>query len=142
MGKDLQGGLTAIKRHAGRDEHLKNLRVVRTTAPVTEFEKERTELIKKVKENEIRLSMFIIKHDLPIAVSDHLVELVKTFDRTSKVLQKMKCDRTKCTNLIQNVVAQHEFEEIVSELRETKFSLMVDETTDRVSQKHLVLVAR
>nr|CAI5832933.1 unnamed protein product [Callosobruchus analis] len=54
----------------------------------------------------------------------------------------MSCDRTKCTSIINNVIGKTSFERLISKLKVSKFSLIVDESTDVSSKKHLAIVVR
>lgn len=86
--------------------------------------------------------MFFIEHNLPIAPVDHLIKLFKTFDTKSKILQKMSCARTKTTAIINNVIGLDSKEAVVEAMSTNKFSLLIDESTDCSTTKHLVMVAR
>lgn len=95
---------------------------------------------KIIKQNEIRIASFIAEHNLAINVSDHLTELIKSIClsgmQPSQVC-KMSCDRTKCTGIVINVIGK-----FISELKVKKCSLIVNESTDISSEKHLDLVVR
>ncbi len=101
-----------------------------------------TTLQRKVKENEIRLALFLTEHDLSIAITDHLLELITTFDPKSNIIAKMTSARTKSTAIHRNVISPFQFQDTISILQQHQFSLMIDETTDHTTKKHLVLVAR
>ena len=95
-----------------------------------------------VKEAELMIAMFVLEHDLPISISDHLTELIKRIGEKPEVSQKITCSRTKCTALIKNVIGPSYLDDTISILQKSKFSLMIDETTDKTTAKHLVLVVR
>ncbi|XP_050293630.1 zinc finger BED domain-containing protein 5-like [Anthonomus grandis grandis] len=98
-----------------------------------------------VKENEIRIASFIAEHNIPIMVSDHLVELIKTICNSkmnNTQISKMSCGRTKCTAIINNVTGKSSFDILVEKLRCNKFSLLVDESTDKSAIKNLAMVVR
>jgi len=52
----------------------------------------------------------VVEHNIPINVSDHLVNLIKTINLGPKHLSKLTCDRTKCISIISNVIAATGFE--------------------------------
>lgn len=54
----------------------------------------------------------------------------------------MTCGRTKCTQLIQNVIGETICEETIKKLKEQKFSIIIDEATDRGTVKNLAVVTR
>jgi len=57
-------------------------------------------------------------------------------------IDKVSCNRTKCTAIINNVTGKSSFDSLINELRTNQFSLLVDESTDHSSVKHLALVVR
>ena len=95
-----------------------------------------------VQELELQVAMFIIQNNLPIAVADNLVDFIRNADIDKDTRTKVSCDRTKCTAIIQNVIGKYSFEKIVSVLQGKFFSLIIDESTDIQTKKHLVLCAR
>jgi len=97
-------------------------------------------VIKNIKQTEIRIASFVVEHNIPINVSDHHVELIKSIKLEPKHLSKLTCDRTKCTSIINNVIAATVFEDLVNYLKTNKFSLLVDESTDISSVKNLAMV--
>lgn len=62
-------------------------------------------VIKNIKQTEIRIASFLVEHNIPINVSDHLVNLINSIKLEPKHLAKLTCDRTKCTSIINNVIA-------------------------------------
>lgn len=99
-------------------------------------------VLKNIKETEIRIASFVVEHNIPINVSDHLVSLISSIQLEPKYLEKLTCDRTKCTAIINNVIATTGFEDLVNYLKTNKFSLLVDESTDISSVKNLAMVVR
>lgn len=143
-GDDKKAGISAVKRHCKSEKHIKNFKVIKSNRPITITDgfinAKSTE--NKVKEAEIRIAAFIAEHNIAIRSSDHVVELIKAVCPDSAVSRKLSCDRTKCTALINNVIGKTSFEEIVAHMRENKFSILIDESTDRSSKKHLAVVVR
>ncbi|KAL1478592.1 hypothetical protein MTO96_034971 [Rhipicephalus appendiculatus] len=72
----------------------------------------------------------------------HLVDVIKTACDDSQIEKNVSCGRTKCVAIIKNVLGEQSRQEIVECLRKQKFSLLVDESTDKGTVKHLSLVAR
>ncbi|XP_050065788.1 E3 SUMO-protein ligase KIAA1586-like isoform X3 [Aphis gossypii] len=99
-------------------------------------------VIKNIKETEIRIASFVVEHNIPINVSDHLVNLINSIKLEPKHLAKLTYDRTKCTSIINNVIAATRFEYLKNYLKTNKFSLLVDESTDTSSVKNLAMVVR
>ncbi|XP_075543858.1 zinc finger BED domain-containing protein 5-like [Dermacentor variabilis] len=72
----------------------------------------------------------------------HLVDVVKASCDDSQIAKNLSCRRTKCAAIIKNVLGEESREELCELLRTQKFSLLVDESTDKATVKHLSLVAR
>jgi len=96
---------------------------------------------KKIEIAEIKIVSFIAEHNISINSVDHLVKMLlslKLNDDSSKI----SCNRTKSTAIINNVIGLTDFDNIVNEMKTNQFSLMVDESTDISSIKHIALVVR
>lgn len=73
---------------------------------------------------------------------DHLVKTIAAVCHDSNIAKGLACGRTKSTAIVKNVLGQDTFKSLCTELRSKKFSLIVDESTDRTVEKHLCLVVR
>ncbi|XP_072384804.1 zinc finger BED domain-containing protein 5-like [Diabrotica undecimpunctata] len=96
----------------------------------------------EIKEAEIRLAAFIAEHNLPFTAMEHLPNLIKKICPDSKIAEGLACSRTKTSAIVKNVLGRQSFQSTCQELRRMKFSLIVDESTDRSTIKHLCLVVR
>lgn len=86
--------------------------------------------------------MFITEHNISLRFSDHLVKLVKTLAPESEVLKNVSCNRTKATSIVKNVVGKYGFEIFVAKMKTQYFSIIIDESTDKSSVKHLAIIVR
>lgn len=91
---------------------------------------------------EIRLCAFLAEHHLPFAVMDHLVKTVANVCTDSEIAKRLACGRTKSSAIIKNILGPHSLQSLIADLRTNKFSLIVDESTDIGTMKHLCLVVR
>lgn len=82
------------------------------------------------------------EHNLAFTITDHLVKLMSAICYDSKVVKGLTCGRTKANGIVRNVIGAENFEVVCDNLRKKKFSLIVDESTDLSSLKHLCLVVR
>lgn len=98
-------------------------------------------LTKKVKECELKLCMFLIQHNLPMLLMDHLPKLLKSAVPDSEILKEISCSRTKATKLLKTFQEESE-EELSSILQEKRFSVIIDETTDLSVKKCLAILVR
>ncbi|RUM29380.1 MAG: hypothetical protein DSY42_06665 [Aquifex sp.] len=136
----LTAGKTDLKRHSGNKKHIGNSKAVKGLSSLSSLMVSKTD--NDVKEGELRLAGFIAEHDLPMSIADHLPKLMKTVCKDSKIAEKIKCGRTKVTGMLTNVTGKESHEQLLGLLREHKFSLIVDESTDKGCVKHLCMVAR
>nr|XP_037283863.1 uncharacterized protein LOC119176607 [Rhipicephalus microplus] len=72
----------------------------------------------------------------------NLVDVVKAACDDSQIAKNVSCGRMKCTSIVKNVLGEQSRQDICELLRRQKFSLLVDESTDKGTVKHLSLVTR
>lgn len=90
----------------------------------------------------IRLAAFVSEHNLPFAIMDHLPKLIQAVCPDSKVAAGLKCAKTKTHQIVENIVGKISSQDLCLDLRQSKFSLIIDESTDLSTIKHLCLVVR
>ncbi|KAH8027920.1 hypothetical protein HPB51_011150 [Rhipicephalus microplus] len=141
---DCKGEKSEIDRHLASSKHRNSAASLQSTRTLTSMPavSGQTQLDKSVKEAEIRLAAFITEHNLPFNVMGHLVDVVKAACDDSQIAKNVSCGRTKCTAIVKNVLGEQSRQDICELLRRQKFSLLVDESTDMGTVKHLSLVAR
>lgn len=114
-----------LKLHILSIKHKKAIEPVKSQRTIN-FPKVKKDL--NTQRAESSLAMFVCAHCSIMAV-DHLSKLCKHRFGDSKS-GDFRVHRTKCTNIIKNVLAPHFNEEIVSDLRDQEYSLLLDESTD------------
>lgn len=112
-----------LVQHAATNKHQKNAKPLSsmrlTNFGVTVEKKNESQQIK-----EIKLASYIACHTAITSV-DHLGELVQsTFDPS------IKLHRTKCTAIINHVIAPCMFRDLLADIGETQYSLVIDESTN------------
>lgn len=95
----------------------------------------------QVKEAEVRMALFVAEHDLPFTVMEHLPKLVKKLFPDSDIAKQIECT-TKTSMITKAVTGEESKSRLWGLLREKKFSVMVDESTDTSCSKHLCVVTR
>ncbi|CAH1109909.1 unnamed protein product [Psylliodes chrysocephalus] len=85
---------------------------------------------------------FIAEHNLLYRVAEHLPSLISKICTDSEIAKNIQCGRTKTTAIVKNVIGQSGSNTIYAILRSSKFSVIIDESTDISTKKHLVIVAR
>lgn len=141
---DLQGGISAVKKHNVRKKHEENVKnsSLKVKQNIFELAKRADDRSTQIKSGEIKIAMFLAEHNLALSLSDHLIPLIKSLDPESKILQGLQTSRTKATQLVKNVIGCYSSEETIMIISRQKFSLIIDSSTDRTKLKHLVLVVR
>ncbi|XP_077279781.1 uncharacterized protein LOC143907119, partial [Temnothorax americanus] len=90
---------------------------------------------------ELKIAAFIAEH-CSVSSVDHLGSLIPTFDNKSQVLSEIKIHRTKGTALINNVISPCLLEDLINDLGNGHYSLIIDESTAVDTKKILCLIIR
>ncbi|KYN16684.1 hypothetical protein ALC57_11050, partial [Trachymyrmex cornetzi] len=91
---------------------------------------------------EIKLAAFYAEHNVAFYTVDHLVPLLKDICMDPKVVQDFTLGRLKCTNIVKDVIAKREIEKIVDKLQSSRFSILIDESTDISDSKLMCVLVR
>jgi hypothetical protein len=86
---------------------------------------------------EILWAAFVAEHNLPFTIMEHLPQAAAKAYPDSKIAADVACGRKKTTAITKHVIGSENFLNICEDLRNNKFSLIIDESTDRSSKKHL-----
>lgn len=95
----------------------------------------------KRKVAELKIAAFIAEHCSVFSV-DHVGRLISTLDESSQLLSEIKIHRTKGTALINNVISPCLLEDLINDLGNGHYSLIVDESTAVDTKKILCLIIR
>lgn len=142
--RDYVGGHSAVQKHAGGVKHVANVKALKSQTTLLEIPAVSTFRTKnvRVKTAEIRLASFIAEHNIAFNAVDHLVQIVRDLPADAAVLKEIKCNRTKCTNIVKNVIGKENLEYLTAMMNSKKFSILIDESTDVSSVKSLALCVR
>lgn len=140
--KSIHCAITHIKRHAKSLHHIRKEKKIKGIPKITEATLEKTSLKRKVFVGELKLCMYLAEHNVPFLHLEHLPQLIKSICPDSLIAKEIKCSRTKGASIIREVLGAYSLQEISNILREQKFSLIIDETTDNTTKKSLALVVR
>ncbi|KAJ2943633.1 hypothetical protein O0L34_g4456 [Tuta absoluta] len=134
-------GKNDIFRHSKTGKHI-------DSSPSTSSNNKQTTMSKYVhkvdstKRADILLASFVAEHNLSMNIMEHLPQLIQKVCPDSDIAKGIKCGRTKVTKVLTSVTGATDKDNILSHIRNHKFSLLVDESTDRGCTKHLCLVVR
>lgn len=92
------------------------------------------------KKDDLKLSVFMAMHG-SIKSIDHLTETLKELSCGSD-LDKIRLHRTKCSKLITNVVAPSLLTELIHDVGENPFYIILDESTDITDVKYMAYCIR
>lgn len=90
---------------------------------------------------DIQLAVFTAKHS-SIASVDHLSSLLRSSSPKESAYEKLRLHKTKCAPIIKNFVSPTLLNNLVSEIGNTKYSLVVDESTDVSQTKWMSVCVR
>ncbi|XP_045110002.1 uncharacterized protein LOC123503942 [Portunus trituberculatus] len=89
----------------------------------------------------ILLICFIAEHNLPFTIVDHMINLCKVMFPDSAIAQGMSMKKTKCTDLTRKL-SKCVTAELVNKLKQHKFSVIVDKSTDVGTTKCLTVLVK
>lgn len=142
----IAGSISNLKRHNQCNSHIANFNAARSTPSVEKLFQNPAEktVDERVKEGELKLVMFLAEHNLPFSLMDHLPQMIASVCPDSKIAHRMKNNfkRKKATQLTTAVLGPSSKEELVKDLKENYFSLIIDETTDISTSKCLAIITR
>lgn len=138
--------LTAQKKilleHADTEKHQRSIRIDNSLVNIPKIETfVKPVLTEKRKIAELRLAFYTAEHT-SIRAIDHLSYVVKNLDKESPVLKDIHMQRSKCAALIKNNLSPCIVQELLEDIGESFFSLIVDESTAVDCKKLLCLVIR
>ena len=108
-------GLSELKKHEVSKKHQQNMSSVKETRPITQMVTH-GRLVDQVKQAEIKIAAFIVEHNLPFHVIDHLSDLVSNaFPDSIEFSSK----RTKTCCIVKHVIAKRFRDELEELLRHT-----------------------
>lgn len=132
-----------MDKHANGEKHKTKVAAIKNTPSFSKFAtQEETEHDKLVKTAEIKICAYFTEHNIPFMAVDHFTDLLKNIFPDSKIVKDINLKRTKCVEIIKNVLCKNDIEELAADLRETVFSVLIDESTDICDQKSMCLLVK
>ena len=131
---------TGIKRHASSKKHQSREKLTTTTRSLSH-------MVSRISNDdvattmEVKICAFIAEHNLPLSISDSIVAFLCSMFPNDDPLKKVKLGKQKATNVIRQVLGFDYLQDMVTLLRSNVFSIIIDEATDKSTQKQLAIVA-
>lgn len=85
---------------------------------------------------------FVAEHNLSFLVADCFTKLCKSMFPDSKIATKFSCGRTKTTQIVKRFLSPSLHQDVVQHLQTQPFSMAIDESNDRNSDKSLAILVR
>lgn len=125
-----------LQKHEQTDKHKKKQSCLKSTKGLT-FTPSPSEAVKKT---ELELAVAVCCH-CSMKTIDHLGEIIKKNGKGSN-LGSINLHRTKCSKLITEAISPAFKEELIKDVKDQKYAILVDETTDLNTDKHLCITIR
>ena len=128
-----------LKKHATTNKQIYKLKEVESLVniqPIAKAFKPRITELQQVAE--IRAATFVAKHTALMS-ADHLMLLMPSIFPDSKIATNLSMHRTKCTGLIKNLIGRCLVKELLEDVGDSFYSLIIDESTD-ISQEKLLTI--
>ncbi|KAL4716426.1 hypothetical protein ACJJTC_015854 [Scirpophaga incertulas] len=132
---ELLAKLVDLRRHTETKKHKQKMQIISGNQTI-QFTPAETISNPNSRKAEGMLALYISEHS-SVSCIDHLTDLVKSAFPDSKITSDLKMHRTKCTEVIKNVLAPHFVEELRKDIGQQKYSLIIDESTDISTSKQL-----
>lgn len=137
--------LVVIKNHALGKKHkinVTNTPKKSSTAMLNFINNKKDPLEDKIKIAEIKLCALLVEHNVAFNCIDHIVDVLKDIFDDSEICQKIQLKRTKATNVIKNVISPFAKQLLAKKLMMSKFSVMIDESTDIGCESTMCVIVR
>ena len=99
----------------------------------------RPQLQRSVTVAETQWALFIAKHNLSFACSDHATKLFKAMFPDSEMANSFGCGHTKTAAIIKEALSPHFHKKMLENLK-NPFSILIDESNDKVDKSCIILV--
>lgn len=139
--------MVVIKNHALGKKHKINVSntPIKSSTAMLNFIKDgnkKDPLEDKIKIAKIKLSALLVEHNVAFNCIGHIVGVLKHIFDDSEICQKIQLKRTKATNVIKNVISPFVKQILATKLKLSKFSVMIDESTDIGCESTMCVIVR
>lgn len=130
--------ISTLKRHRTSKRHTEAL-ALQTASPNQPSPP--SDCDDSVTRAEIKLTAFLAEHNISINSIDHLTSLLKDIFPDSQIANKLSLKRTKATRVL-NDIGKVSRNQLHDAMKENKFSVIIDETTDISTCKSCAIVIK
>lgn len=137
--KELRAHKTDLIKHKNTVLHIKNMRSLDLLGTrQSTLNSHIIQISNNEKERDIRLAVFTAMHT-SIRSIDHLGLLIK---KMGPGLETLRLHRTKCSGLIKNVIAPALLHDLINKLKNVRFSVLIDESTDCTINNYMCICVK
>jgi len=145
--KYISAYLSHIYRHADSTMHVNKCSVETSTCNVNEEVEMQTDetflsFDDRKKSAEIRYAALIVDKNISHTTAKIILNFFQDVGKDPEVLKNMSMGRTKCTNVISNVLCPVETDRVIKNIQNSKFSVFIDETSDISNEKWMTFLVR
>lgn len=145
--KVLCASRSSINKHLLSTKHRKAEKQIKVALGIIEDSdlienEEERERFQRATIAEIKLTALFVSQNLPFLKADYLLPGLQQIFTDSDTLKSLKTDRGKMTKIVQEVICPCQQERLAPILKERKYSILVDETTDKGKIKLLCVLVR
>ena len=133
-------GKNDISKHIGTSKHFRNNQCLQGVSKIETFVNAPLPPGDiEVTNAECLMTNFIIEHNLPVSVADHMTELIKVMCPDSKIAKSYQCKRTKTSHIIHEM-ASDIVHELHASLENAPFSISTDGSESKSKQLYPILI--
>lgn len=92
----------------------------------------------RVAQQEAMICAFLAEHTLPLSLAPHVVKLAQALSSDHKALQSLSMERCTATYKLKQGLHEVTRKRIVNKMRETPFSINLDEATSKSNKKRIL----
>ncbi|EFN72178.1 hypothetical protein EAG_14359, partial [Camponotus floridanus] len=145
--KFIDSSLHHIYRHAESDMHKtksekSNINVNKSNEDLNaQSDESLSTFDERKKITEIKYAALITEKNI-LQTAKEILSLFQDIGKDPNVLKSMNMGRTKCKNIISNVLCSVETERVVNNIQNTRFSIFIDEISDITNEKWMTFFIR
>ncbi|XP_065370891.1 uncharacterized protein LOC135963040 [Calliphora vicina] len=126
-----------LSRHLNTNFHKAAAAAIKSTPNITIALNSSNSNKEAVKRAELKIVGLLATNNLAFRLVDDLVPILKSSFQDSDILKQVSLHRTKATALMKNVLGPDFSQELYTKLKNTVFSIIIDETTDISTTKQI-----
>ena len=137
-------GVRDVERHMKGSEHAKNASVVKQNKTLFQSACVNTQSLlgEQIIAAELKVTNFLVEHNVPLAASDHAGALLKSMFPHSKIAARYSAARTMTTALLSGALGPSQVDPVLQAMRNAPFSLAIDGSSDQELKKMYPLTVR